>query len=208
MDKKIAVNQITEGVIWKQLLIYFFPILLGAFFQQMYNTVDTIIVGRFVGTQALAATGAAGPLISLLNGFFVGLSTGATVLLSQFYGAKDSEGVSKALHTGVGLSVILGLIITVLGIGAGPGVLRLMNTPENCLTDAVSYTVVYFCGAVASMVYNMGAGILRAMGDSRKPTVFLIIACGINSSAYMAEIIRSGLQAIDKGQTEAARSLV
>jgi len=189
VDKKIAVNQITEGVIWKQLLIYFFPILLGAFFQQMYNTVDTIIVGRFVGTQALAATGAAGPLISLLNGFFVGLSTGATVLLSQFYGAKDAEGVRKALHTGIGLSVILGLIITVLGIGAGPGVLRLMNTPENCLTDAVSYTVVYFCGAVASMVYNMGAGILRAMGDSRKPTVFLIIACGINILADLLFVV-------------------
>jgi len=189
MQNRSVGNQITEGVIWKQILVYFFPILLGAFFQQMYNTVDTIIVGRFVSTQALAATGAAGPMISLLNGFFVGLSTGATVLLSQCFGAKDSQGVSKALHTGIGLSVVLGVIITAAGMGAGPGILELMQTPENCLVDARTYTVIYFSGSIASMTYNMGAGILRAMGDSQKPTVYLIIACLVNIVADLLFVV-------------------
>lgn len=180
MQRRQAVQQITEGVIWKQLLIFFFPILLGTFFQQMYNTVDTIIVGRFVGTQALAAVGSTASLISLINGFFVGLSSGATVLLSQFYGAKDQKGVRNALHTGIGLSLVLGALVTLLGTTAGPWILRLAKTPENCLADAVLYTCVYFSGAVASMVYNMGAGILRAMGDSKRPMLFLVVTCFVN----------------------------
>lgn len=102
MEGELPSQRITEGVIWKQLLFFFFPILLGSFFQQMYNTVDTIIVGRFVGTQALAAVGATSALLNLMNGFFIGLSTGATVLLSQFYGAKSKQGVQDALHTGRG----------------------------------------------------------------------------------------------------------
>ena len=119
MPRNMERNQITEGVIWKQLLSYFFPILLGTFFQQMYNTADTIIVGRFVGTQALAAVGSTAALISLINGFFVGLSSGATVLISQFYGASDRRGVSRAIHTGIGLSLVLGVLVTVLGLTLG-----------------------------------------------------------------------------------------
>lgn len=180
MQRKAAAAQITEGVIWKQLLIFFFPILLGTFFQQMYNTVDTIIVGRFVGTQALAAVGATSALINLMNGFFVGLSTGATVLLSQFFGANDRRGVSSALHTGAGLSLVLGLLILVLGTTAGPRLLRLMKTPEACMEDAVLYIRILFTGSVASMIYNMGAGILRAMGDSKRPMIFLVITCFVN----------------------------
>lgn len=173
-------QDITQGVIWKQLLIFFFPIVLGSFFQQMYNTVDTIVVGRAVGTQALAAVGATSPLISLINGFFIGLGSGATVTLSQFYGADDSSGVRKALHTGMTLSLILGLLTALIGIAAGPGILRLTKTPESCMDEATAYIRVYFIGAVASMVYNMGTGILRAMGDSRRPTIFLIISCFLN----------------------------
>lgn len=146
----------------------------------MYNTVDTIVVGRFVGTQALAAVGATAPLISLLNGFFIGLSSGATVLISQFCGANDRRGIHNALHTGVGLAVLLGLMITALGFGAGAQILRMAKTPENCFADAVLYTRIYFLGAVASMVYNMGSGILRAMGDSRRPTIFLMVTCVVN----------------------------
>ena len=179
MQRKLT-NQITEGVIWKQLLSFFFPILLGTFFQQMYNTVDTIIVGRFVGTQALAAVGSTGALISLLNGFFVGLSSGATVLVSQFFGACDRTGVKKALHSGIGLSLVLGLLITLLGLCFGPKVLQMMKTPTDCLNDAVLYARIFFSGAVASMVYNMGAGILRAMGDSKRPMIFLVITCFAN----------------------------
>lgn len=173
-------QQITEGVIWKQLLSFFFPILLGTFFQQMYNTVDTIIVGRYVGTQALASVGATAALINLINGFFIGLSTGATVLLSQFYGASNRQGVDNALHTGIALSIVLGLLTTLVGVFAAPHVLQLIRTPESCMADAQSYVRIYFCGAVASMIYNMGSGILRAMGDSRRPLIFLVIACLIN----------------------------
>ena len=160
MSEKSAARNITEGVIWKQLLSFFFPIVLGTFFQQMYNTVDTIIVGRFVGTQALAAVGSTGALISLLNGFFIGLSSGATVLISQCFGANDYRGVKKAMHTGIGLALVLGLIISFLG--------------------ALIYARIFFSGAVASMIYNMGAGILRAMGDSKRPMIFLIITCFVN----------------------------
>ncbi len=189
MSQALASRRITEGVIWKQLLLFFFPILLGTFFQQMYNTVDTIIVGRFVGTQALAAVGSTAALINLLNGFFMGLSTGATVLLSQFYGASDKQGVHKALHTGMGLSLLMGLLITLLGIGLCQRVLVLTKVPESCMEDAVRYTRLYFSGAVASMVYNMGAGILRAMGDSKRPTLFLIAACITNIAADLLFVV-------------------
>ena len=180
MSQHSPARSITEGVIWKQLLSFFFPILLGTFFQQMYNTVDTIIVGRFVGTQALAAVGSTGALISLLNGFFIGISSGATVLVSQFFGACDRNGVKKALHSGIGLSLVLGLLITFLGLCFGPKVLQMMKTPGDCLDDAVLYARIFFSGAVASMVYNMGAGILRAMGDSKRPMIFLIVTCFAN----------------------------
>ena len=173
-------QNITEGVIWKQILIFFFPILMGTFFQQMYNTVDAIIVGRYVGTLALAAVGSTGYLINLVCGFFIGVSSGATVVLSQFFGAEDRAGVSKAIHSGMVLAVVLGVLTTVFGVGGSPMVLRLIRTPESCLPDATVYTRIYFGGAIVSMVYNMGAGILRAMGDSRRPLIFLIVTCFTN----------------------------
>lgn len=173
-------RNITEGVIWKQLLLFFFPILMGSFFQQMYNTVDTIIVGRAVGTQALAAVGSTSSLINLINGFFIGLSTGATVILSQYFGANDQQGIHRALHTGIGLAIVLGVLASTLGVLAGPAVLKMIRTPESCLQDASVYVRIYFLGAVASMIYNMGSGILRAMGDSRRPMIFLIISCFVN----------------------------
>ena len=194
MQRKLS-NQITQGVIWKQLLFFFFPILLGTFFQQMYNTVDTIIVGRFVGTQALAAVGSTGPLINLINGFFIGLSSGATVILSQAYGADDRKGVHTILHTAVALSLILGLLTTIVGVLAGPQILQLTQIPENCIDDALTYIRIYFAGAVASMVYNMGAGILRAMGDSKKPMIFLIIACFVNIVMDLVCVVWLGLGA-------------
>lgn len=189
MPRRLVTQNITEGVIWKQLLSFFFPILLGTFFQQMYNTADTIIVGRFVGTQALAAVGSTAALISLINGFFIGLSSGATVLVSQFFGAGDRQGVKKAIHTGIGLSIILGILITIVGFTLGQIILRLSNVPRSCFDDAVLYTKIYFSGAAASMLYNMGAGILRAMGDSKRPTVFLIITCFLNIAADLLFVV-------------------
>lgn len=173
-------QQITEGVIWKQLLIFFFPILMGTFFQQMYNTVDTIIVGRLVGTEALAAVGATGPLVSMVNGFFIGVSSGATVVLSQAYGAGDREGVSDSIHTGVALSLLLGVMLTAIGICLGGRVMGWMGTPENCMADATTYLRIYFAGSIGTVVYNMGAGILRAMGDSKRPMLFLMVTCILN----------------------------
>ena len=173
-------RQIIEGNVWKQLLIFFFPILLGAFFQQMYNTVDTIIVGRVVGTTALAAVGSTAPLMNMVNGFFIGISSGATVILSQNFGAGNQKAVSRALHTGVALSLLLGAMITAFGVCAAPQVLRWMSTPESCFGDASIYIRICFSGAIGSMVYNMGAGILRAMGDSRRPMLFLMATCGLN----------------------------
>ena len=180
MEEKRMKNSITEGVIWKQLLSFFFPILLGSFFQQMYNTVDTIIVGRFVGTEALAAVGASAPIVSLINGFFIGISTGATVILSQAYGARDREGIFHAIHTSTALALVLGVIVTVIGMGTSGWMLRLIGTPEACLKEAILYSVIYFSGSMATMIYNMGAGLLRAMGDSRRPTIYLIWACLTN----------------------------
>ncbi len=175
-----ARQQITEGVIWKQLLIFFFPILMGTFFQQMYNTVDTIIVGRLVGTEALAAVGATGPLVSMVNGFFIGVSSGATVVLSQAYGAGDRKGVSDSIHTGVELSLLLGVMLTAIGICLGGRVMGWMGTPENCMADATTYLRIYFAGSIGTVVYNMGAGILRAMGDSKRPMLFLMVTCILN----------------------------
>ena len=177
---KDRTTQITEGVIWKQLLNFFFPILIGTFFQQMYNTVDTIIVGRFVGTQALAAVGSTSSLISLINGFFIGLSTGASVVLSQFYGAGDRSGIRRAMGTSAVLSVILGVLAILVGILGSPYLLHLIKTPESCLENAIRYATLYFSGAAATVIYNMGSSLLRAMGDSRRPLYFLIVTCFSN----------------------------
>lgn len=174
-------NSITEGVIWQQLLIFFFPILLGTFFQQLYNTADAMIVGKYVGKEALAAVGGAtGVLINLLVGFFTGLASGATVLISQYYGASKHREVSDTVHTAIAMSILGGLIITLLGLVFAPSVLRMMGTPEDIMDYAVTYIRIYFVGMVFSLVYNIGSGILRAVGDSRRPLYFLIAACLTN----------------------------
>ena len=174
-------TSITEGVIWKQLLLFFFPILFGTFFQQLYNTADAIIVGRFVGKEALSAVGGStGTLINLFIGFFVGCSSGATVILSQFFGAKNVKYVQKAVHTAMAFSVTGGIIITVIGILISPWALTLMKTPADIMDASLLYIRIYFSGTVANLVYNMGAGILRAVGDSRRPLYFLIAGCFVN----------------------------
>ncbi len=174
-------HQITEGVIWKQLLIFFFPILLGTFFQQLYNTLDAVIVGRFVGKVALAAVG--GPtstLINLLLGFFIGLSSGATVVIAQFYGAEDSTRTSHAVHTSMTLALLAGAVMSAAGFMGAPWALRLMGTPEAVMPHARIYIQIYFAGMIFTTVYNMGSGILRAKGDSRRPFYLLIAGTVIN----------------------------
>ncbi len=180
MAQKIRENSITEGVIWKQLLIFFFPILIGTFFQQLYNTVDTIIVGQYVGKQALAAVGTTGTLINLLVGFFVGLSSGATVIISQFFGAGDGKSVSRAVHTSIALALAGGVILTALGLLTARPSLELLGVPEEVIDDALTYINVYYAGMVACLIYNVGTGILRAIGDSKMPLYVLIACCLVN----------------------------
>ena len=180
-EKKVIQNAITEGVIWKQLLLFFFPIVLGTFFQQLYNTADAIIVGKFVGKEALAAVGGTtGTLINLLVGFFVGLSSGASVIISQFYGARRPDDVSRAVHTTMAMALASGAALTVLGICLSKIVLVMMGTPADVLDYAVTYINIYFLGMIPSLIYNIGSGILRAVGDSRRPLFFLISATMTN----------------------------
>lgn len=172
---------ITDGVIWKQLLLFFFPILLGTFFQQLYNTVDAMIVGQGVGKEALAAVGGAtGTLINLLVGFFVGVSSGATVIISQYFGARDEQKVSRAVHTAAAMALLFGGLLTVVGIWLAPDMLRWMDTPDNVLPHALPYLRIYFAGMIPSLIYNIGSGVLRAVGDSTRPLIFLIVACLTN----------------------------
>ena len=176
-----ATNGITEGVIWKGLLAFFFPIMLGTLFQQLYNTVDTVIVGQFVGTQALAAVGgSAAQILNLIIGFFVGVSSGATVIVSQYFGAHDDDGVHRAVHTAMALAVIGGAIMTVLGLVLAPTLLRWMDTPADTMEDSTLYLRIVFLAMIPGMIYNVGASIQRAVGDSRRPLYFLIICCLVN----------------------------
>ena len=193
------INQITEGVIWKQLLAFFFPILFGTFFQQLYNTTDAILVGNFVGKQALAAVGGpASTLINLLVGFFTGLSSGATVVISQFYGAKHKDDVRKAVHTSIALSIAGGAVIMVLGIAFAGVALRAMNTPEDIMGMSLTYMRIYFLGVIPSLIYNMGSGILRAVGDSKRPLYFLIASTLTNIvlDLFFVLVLRMGVAGV------------
>ena len=172
---------ITEGIIWQQLLLFFFPILLGTFFQQLYNTADAMIVGKYVGKEALAAVGGTtGNLINLIVGFFVGLSSGGTVILSQYFGARDDRNVFRTIHTAMALALCFGLFLTVAGLALSPWMLRWMNTPEDVMAPALQYLRIYFLGMIPSLIYNIGSGLLRAIGDSRRPLYFLMAACLTN----------------------------
>lgn len=173
-----AENRMITGVIWKQILFFFFPIMLGSLFQQLYNTVDAIVVGQFVGKNALAAVGgSASNILNLLIGFFTGLSSGATVIISQYYGANDRDGVTRALHTAILFSIVGGGALTVLGLLGTDAMLRLMDTPADTMEESALYLRIMFLGMIPNMVYNVGSAILRAMGDSKRPLYFLVVAC-------------------------------
>lgn len=170
----------TEGSIWKKLLMYSIPLILGNLFQQLYNTVDSIIVGNYIGSEALAAVGSSGSIINLLIGFCVGASAGAGVVIAQFFGAQDKEGVRKAVHTTLAIAIAAGVVMTVVGILLVPFLLRAMGTPEEVFGQAVTYLQVYFGGIFFSVIYNMSAGILNAVGNSRRSLIYLMIAAVSN----------------------------
>lgn len=180
MQAKNRENTILTGRIPNQLMLFFLPICLGSFFQMMYSTADTLIVGQFVGTQALAAVGATNSFVSLLVGFFNGFCSGASIIISQSYGADDREGIDRQVHVALALAVISGLILTVLGMTVSRPVLTLMGTPADIIDMSVTYLIVYFAGTVPQMLYNIGTGILRAVGDSKRPLYFLIVASFVN----------------------------
>ena len=178
--RTVKQTDILTGSIPRQLLAFFLPIWFGTLFQQLYNTADTLIVGNFVGTNALAAVGATGAFVNLLVGLFVGLCSGAGVVVAQSYGARDLDAVDRQVHTSLVFSVVIGALLTVVGLLTAEPVLRLMGTPEEILGDAALYLRIYFLGMIPQILYNMGTNILRAAGDSKRPLYFLIVASLVN----------------------------
>ena len=173
-------NTLTEGPIWKKLLLFALPILLGNIFQQFYNAFDSWVVGRFLGDTALAAVSSSGSLIHMFVGFFNGVAMGAGVLIARFYGAKDYHNMHIAIHTDVAFGLSAGILLTVLGVGFSPTILRWMGTPESVMPQSVAYFRFYFCGAIFTVMYNIFVGILHAVGDSRHPLYYLIFSTFVN----------------------------
>lgn len=174
-------RDMTDGNIAKLLIAFSIPLLIGNIFQQLYNTVDSIIVGNYVSKQALAAVGCTGPIINALIGLFAGLSSGAGVVISQFYGAKDDEKLHSSVQTAIGLTLIMCVVITAMGVLLTPAMLRMMDTPADVFPEAAEYLRIYFWGISGMMIYNIGAGILRAVGDSTRPLYFLIFSAVMNT---------------------------
>ncbi len=166
----------TQGTIWKQLVLFALPLLAGNLFQQLYNTVDSVVVGNFVGPEALGAVTSNMPAINTLIGMFLGFSTGAGVAISQFFGARNESALRKSVHTAIMATLFLGVFLTFLGIWISPYLVRFMQTPPEVAGEAVVYLRIYFSGILGLMFYNMGSGILRAVGDSRRPLYFLIFS--------------------------------
>ena len=170
--------------------------MIGTFFQQIYNTADSIIVGRFVGKEALAAVGGSvNQIVNLMVEVFVGLTSGAAVIVAQFYGAGDRKNLDRTIHTSYAFALTVGILTGLLGIFVSEPVLRLMKTPEELMTDSTIYLHIYFLGIVFNVVYNMGASILRAMGDSRRPLYVLMISCGINIllDIFLVVVLKMGV---------------
>lgn len=176
MDKRAMIN----GNIAKSIIVFSLPLLAGNLFQQFYNTVDSIVVGNFVGKEALAAVGSTSSIINMIVGFFMGLSMGASVVISQYYGADDDRKVHDSVHTSIVMTFIVGIIMTFIGVMISPILLQAMKTPTDVMAEATLYLRIYFLGILGLMVYNMGSAILRAIGDSKKPLYFLIFASIIN----------------------------
>ena len=173
-------NDMTTGNPVKLILLFSIPLLIGNIFQQFYSMVDTIIVGRFVGVEALAAVGTTSSMVFLVNGFVMGLTSGFAVLISQKYGAKDEAGVKKAVASSITLSIIATIIVTFISVISAKPLLTLMNTPSNIMKDASTYIIILYAGNVAIIFYNMMAAILRALGDSKTPLYFLIVSSVLN----------------------------
>ena len=170
----------TRGNVYGLLIEFAVPLLLGNLFQQLYNTVDTWVVGNYVGKEAFSAVGTVNPIINMLMGFFMGLSVGAGVVISQYYGAKQHDKVSDTVHTALVMTGVLGVVFTAIGVSMTPLMLHFMKTPAEVLPEAKRYLTIYFSGIFGLMLYNIGAGILRAVGDSQRPFYFLVLSASLN----------------------------
>lgn len=170
----------TQGAIWKRITYFALPILLGNLFQQMYNTADSLIVGNFLGKNALAAVSSTGSLIFMLIGFLSGISIGAGVVVARYYGGNKEEELRMAVHTTVAFGLVAGVVMTAVGVGLSPQILRWMDTPENVMHNSQLYLGIYFMGSLGSVMYNICVGILQAVGDSRHPLYYLIVSSVVN----------------------------
>ena len=175
-----AVEPMTSGAIWKRLTFFALPLFLGNLFQQLYNTVDSLIVGNFLGSSALAAVSSSGSLIFMLIGFLSGIAGGAGVAVARRFGAEDAPGVEKAVHTTVAFGLVAGIAMTVLGVLLSPQILIWMDTPESVLPQSIAYLRIYFAGSLFFVMYNIFVGILHALGDSRHPLYYLMFSSVVN----------------------------
>ncbi len=171
---------LTEGPIWKKIVTFAIPLFLGNLFQQLYNTADSLIVGNFLGSDALAAVSSSGSLILLLVGFFNGIAVGAGVVIARYYGARDKDNLQKAIHTDLAFGLAAGILLTIIGLIMAPKILTWMGTPDDVLKNSVVYFRIYFCGSLAFVMYNIFVGIMQSVGDSRHPLVYLIISSIVN----------------------------
>ena len=171
----------TEGNITRHIISFALPLLIGNLFQQLYNTVDTWVVGNYVSNEAYSAVGTVGPIINMLIGFFLGLSSGAGVVISQYYGARQYDKVQETVHTAILMTLIIGVVFTAIGIVMIPLMLKLINMPATVIGEATTYLSIYFAGLLGLMLYNIGAGILRAVGDSQRPFYFLVVCAVLNT---------------------------
>lgn len=178
-----AINRSTDmttGSIWKRMVSFAVPVFLGNLCQQLYNAVDSVIVGKFVGKQALAAVASSGNLIFMMTGFFMGLFIGAGIVIAQYFGARNYEKVRSAVHTDIAFALCCGVLLTLLGVFFTPTILTWMRTPANVLSTSILYFRLYFLGSLATILYNAGMGILQAVGDSRSPLYYLVISSVVN----------------------------
>ncbi len=171
----------TQGSIVRHIITFALPLLAGNIFQQLYNTVDTWVIGNYASNEAYAAVGNVGPIINMLIGFFVGLSSGAGVVISQYYGAHREEEVQRTVHTAITMTLILSVVFAIVGVCMTPMMLDLMKMPDNVQPEAIRYLTIYFSGIIGLMLYNIGAGILRAVGDSKRPFYFLVVCAVLNT---------------------------
>lgn len=183
----------TQGGIARHLILFALPLLAGNVFQQLYNTVDTWVVGNYVGNEAFSAVGSVGPIINTLIGTFMGLSSGAGVVISQYYGAKREDKVEQAVHTSIMMTLLLGIVFTVVGVLMTPLMLQLMKTPAEVMPQSRTYLTIYFGGIIGLMVYNMGSGVLRAVGDSRHPFYYLVVSAVVNTVLDLVFVLVFGM---------------